>query len=120
MIRGHASNREVVPAFLQSFDADDGRAPCPLRTHTVTAPQALFLMNSNVIEAASMKFGDRLQKLAGKDLKAAVDLGYCTALARSPSAREMEKALKYLDGDPARLRGLAWLLFNLDEFVFVR
>src|SRR5262249_30691927 len=40
MIRGYASNRDVTPAFLQAFDADDGRAPCPLRTHTVTAPQA--------------------------------------------------------------------------------
>src|SRR5262249_18319406 len=41
--RGYSSNRDVTSNFLQSFDVDDGRAPCPLRTQTVTAPQALFL-----------------------------------------------------------------------------
>lgn len=120
MVRGYSSNNEVVPAFLQAFDVDDGRAPCPMRTHTVTAPQSLFLMNSNVIDVASTKFADQLTKLASKDLKAAVDLGYRTALTRPPSDKEMERAVKYLQDDPARLRGLAWLLFNLDEFVFVR
>ncbi len=29
MIRGYATNRDVVPNFLQAFDVDDGRAPCP-------------------------------------------------------------------------------------------
>jgi hypothetical protein len=120
MTRGYASNREATPAFLQAFDAEDGRTPCPLRTHTVTAPQALFLMNSEVIDAACTKFAERLQKVADKDLNAAVNLGYRTALGRPPSAGEMERALKYLDRDPSRLRGFAWLLFNLDEFIFMR
>ena len=111
---------EVMPAFLQAFDADDGRAPCPLRTRTVTAPQALFLMNSKVIDTASTKFAERLKKAAGNDLKAAVTLGYRTAIARPPSPAELDRALIYLDNDPARLPGFAWLLFNLDEFVFVR
>ena len=110
----------MTPGFLQAFDADDGRVPCPLRTHTVTSPQALFLMNSDVIDAASAMFAERLKKSAGSDLKAAVDLGYRTAIARPPSAAETERALRYLDGDPRRLSGLAWILFNLDEFAFVR
>ena len=40
MIRGFSTSRDVTPNFLQSFDVDDGRAPCPVRTQTVTAPQA--------------------------------------------------------------------------------
>ena len=28
--------------------------------------------------------------------------------------------MAYLQGDPGRLKGLAWLLFNLDEFLYVR
>ena len=35
-------------------------------------------------------------------------------------AAEQARALAYLGNDPARLKGLAWLLFNLDEFVYVR
>ena len=38
MIRGFSTSRDVVPNFLQAFDVDDGRMPCPLRTRTVTAP----------------------------------------------------------------------------------
>jgi hypothetical protein len=120
MMRGYANDKEVMPAFLRAFDADDGRTPCPLRTHTITAPQALFLMNSPEINTASTKFADRLKTLAGKDLKATIDLGYRMTLTRSPSKAEMKRAQDYLQDDPDRLRGLAWLLFNLDEFVFVR
>ena len=39
MARGYSSSRDVTPNFLQAFDVD-GRAPCPMRTQTVTAPQA--------------------------------------------------------------------------------
>ena len=62
MIRGYSTSRDVVPAFLQAFDVDDGRAPCPLRTQTVTAPQALFMMNSDVIDKASAQFAERLEE----------------------------------------------------------
>lgn len=120
MIRGFSTSRDVVPNFLQAFDVDDGRLPCPLRTRTVTAPQGLFLMNSDEIEKASAKFAERLQKEAGADLGAAADLGYRIALGRRPSSAEKDEAMTYLRNDPARLKGFAWLLFNLDEFVFVR
>ena len=120
MIRGFSTSRDVVPNFLQSFDVDDGRLPCPQRTRTVTAPQGLFLMNSDEIEKASSLFAERLRKEAGADLGAAVDLGYRIAIGRRPSGGEKDETLTYLQNDPARLKGFAWLLFNLDEFVFVR
>lgn len=120
MIRGYSTSRDVVPTFLQAFDVDDGRAPCPLRTQTVTAPQALFLMNSEVIDRASEKFAERLKKESGSDLRAGIDLGYRITLARHPSAKELERAVTYVGDDPARWKGLAWLLFNLDEFIHVR
>jgi hypothetical protein len=120
LTRGYSTSRDVVPAFLQAFDVDDGRVPCPLRTRTVAAPQGLFLMNSPEIEAASAAFAARVRKEAGADLPAAVDLAYRVAITRPPSAAERSRALAYLDNDPARLKGLAWLLFNLDEFIYVR
>ncbi len=120
MIRGYSTSRDVVPNFLQAFDVDDGRAPCPVRTRTVTAPQGLFLMNSEVIDRAAGKFAERLKRESGADLGAAVDLGYRVAVARPPSERERDAALAYLQGDAGRLKGFAWLLFNLDEFLYVR
>jgi Protein of unknown function (DUF1553)/Protein of unknown function (DUF1549) len=120
MTRGFSTNSEVTPNFLQAFDVDDGRAPCPVRTQTVTAPQALFMMNSDEIESASVKFAERLQKESGGDPKAAVDLGYRLTFGRPPSAVEKDRALSYIENDPARLKGFAWLLYNLDEFIYVR
>jgi Protein of unknown function (DUF1553) len=120
MVRGYSTSRDVVPAFLQAFDVDDGRTPCPLRTRTVTAPQALFLMNSREVDQATGQFAGRLAKESGGDLAVAVDLAYRITLARPPSAAERERALAYLGDDPARLKGLAWLLFNLDEFIYIR
>lgn len=120
MTRGFSTNSEVTPTFLQVFDVDDGRAPCPLRTQTVTAPQGLFLMNSPEIESASAKLAERLRMDGGDDLKGAVDLGYRLTLARPPTAAEADRSLSYIQEDPARLKGFAWLLYNLDEFIYVR
>jgi hypothetical protein len=120
LIRGYSSNRDVMPSFLPVFDVDDGRAPCPMRTQTVTAPQALFLMNSPEIAKACGEVAARLEKESKGDLPSAVDLAYRMTLARPPSESEKSIALNYLENDPARLRQLSWLLFNLDEFIYVK
>ncbi len=85
MIRGYSTSRDVMPNFLQAFDVDDGRAPCPLRTRTVAAPQSLFLMNSDTIAQATAKFAERLKKESRGDLDLAVDLAYRVTLTRPPS-----------------------------------
>ena len=118
--RGFSTSRDVMANFLQSFDVDDGRLPCPIRTQTVTAPQDLFLMNSEEIEKASTKFADRLQKESGGNMDTAVKLAYEISVGRPPSPNEKDEALGYVKDDPARLKGLTWMLFNLDEFIFVR
>jgi Protein of unknown function (DUF1553)/Protein of unknown function (DUF1549) len=118
--RGYHQSMDVMPNFLQAFDVDDGRTPCPERTRTVTAPQSLFLMNDKLVTDAAAKFADRLRKESGGDLDRAIDLGYRVAIARTPSAREKDGALTYLNSDPSQLKGFAWLLFNLDEFSYAR
>jgi Protein of unknown function (DUF1553)/Protein of unknown function (DUF1549) len=120
MVRGYSSQRAIVPHFLQVFDVDDGRVPCPLRTQTVTAPQALFMMNSDAIDKACAQLAERLNKESRGDLTQAVDLGYRITLARPPSPNETAYALAYLGEDPGRLKSFAWLLFNLDEFIYAR
>ena len=120
MIRGYSTSGDVVPAFLQAFDVDDGRTPCPMRTQTVTAPQALFAMNSPQIDRACEKFAARIKSEAGDDLRADVRKAYEVALGREPSQTELDRATSYIDNDPARLKNFAWLLFNLDEFIYVR
>lgn len=119
MTRGFSTSREATPEFLRTFDAEDGRDPCPMRTRTVTAPQALFLMNSPEVERAADALAGRLRADAGNDLPRAVDLAYRLVLSRPPEAKERERSLTYLANDPQRLSRFAWLLFNLDEFIHV-
>jgi len=118
--RGYSPSRNVTPNFLQTFDVDDGREPCPVRTQTVTAPQSLFLMNSPEVEKASIEFANRVRTMAMDDLDEATTLLYRLTLSRPPTEKETRVAKDYLQGDPQRLRHLAWLLFNLDEFLYVR
>ena len=120
MTRGFSSSRDVTPNFLQAFDVDDGRAPCPMRTQTVTAPQSLFLMNSSEIENASAELAARLQAESGGDLSKAIELAYRLTLARPPSQTEKDRAAACVQDDPGRLKQLSWLMFNLDEFIYVR
>ena len=120
MARGYIPSRDVMPNFLLAFDADDGRTPCPLRGQTVTAPQALFMMNNEMVEKESARLAARVLKQSSGNLSLAVNLAYREALGRKPTGTELDQALTYIKSDPARVKGFAWLLFNLDEFVYVR
>ena len=59
-------------------------------------------------------------KDANNDLKSAVQALYRLTVARPPSAAELDRAVAYLENESARLKPFAWLLFNLDEFIYVR
>ena len=120
LIRGYRSSGEVLPDFFKSFDVEDGRSPCLVRGQTVTAPQALFLMNSDFSEKLATLFAQRLRSESDNDLEQGVGLGYELTLGRPPSLAERRAAIDYLQGDPERMKGFAWLLFNLDEFLYVR
>ncbi len=120
MARGYIPSTDVMANFLLSFDVDDGRAPCPVRGQTVAAPQALFSMNDKVIQAETAKLAARMLKETSGDVRSAVNLAYRTTLSRLPTPAELDRALTFVDGNPDRMQGLAWLLFNLDEFIYVK
>jgi hypothetical protein len=120
IVRGYIPSTDVMNNFLTAFDVDDGRTPCPIRTQTVTAPQALFTMNNDLVARESAKLGEVVLKESGGDLRNAVTLAYRLTLGRTPSAAEVDGALSYIGDQQSRIDGLGWLLFNLDEFVYVR
>jgi hypothetical protein len=120
MARGYLSSADMMPGFLTTFDVDDGRVVCPVRGQTITAPQALFTMNNEIVEQASTAMANRVLRDSAGEIGTAVDLQYRFALGRPPSAAERDRALSYVAGDPAKLKGLAWVLLNLDEFIFVK
>jgi hypothetical protein len=120
MVRGYIPSTDVMNNFLTAFDVDDGRTPCPMRTQTVTAPQALFTMNGDLVQQESDKLAAVVLKESSGDLPTAVNVAYQRVLGRKPSASERDYALTYIANDPGRMKELGWLLFNLDEFIYVR
>jgi hypothetical protein len=120
MVRGYIPSTDVMNNFLTSFGVDDGRTPCPIRTQTVTAPQALFTMNGDLVEKESQKLAVLVLKESNGDIRASVNAAWQRALARKPTAAELDYALTYIAQDPERMKELTWLLFNLDEFIYVR
>jgi hypothetical protein len=77
-------------------------------------------MNDSIADEAAGKFAARLAKESNGDLTASIERGYRIALGRPPSPAEKDNALSYIENNPARLKGFAWMLFNLDEFSYVR
>ena len=63
------------------------------------------------------KLADLALKEASGDVHAAVVSAYQRTLGRKPSGAELDYALTYIENDPVRMKELAWLLFNLDEFI---
>jgi Protein of unknown function (DUF1549)/Protein of unknown function (DUF1553) len=120
LVRGYIPSTDVMNNFLTSFDVDDGRTPCAVRTQTVTAPQALFTMNNELVEKESEKLAELVLKEGSGDVHAAVDAAYRRTLGRKPTGSEMDYSLTYIENNPARMKELAWLLFNLDEFIYVK
>ncbi|MGK0186577.1 MAG: hypothetical protein ACI9R3_002360, partial [Verrucomicrobiales bacterium] len=118
--RGFHPQRKALPDFLDAFDAQDGRETCSRREETVTAPQALWLMNDPLANQAAGAFGQRLVTLAQDDLSLRVQLGYRMALGREPDSRELQLALEYMEPHPEDSEKLAWMLINLDEFIYIR
>jgi hypothetical protein len=120
MGRGQHSSMNMMPSSLELFNAEDGQFSCARRVHTVTAPQVLFMLNSELTHGAAKKLAERLRAEAAGDLSSAVDLGYKIALSRTPSAAERDYAMTYLNNNGQRLDGFAWMLLNLSEFMFVK
>ncbi len=108
--------RSVPNPFLDSLDCADPNINTPVRPTTITALQALALLNDLFMVRQSQAFARRLETLEPK-LSNQIDAAYHLALGRPPRPEERTALVEF-----ASKRGLAnacRLLFNTNEFVFV-
>lgn len=108
--------RSVPNPFLECLDSADPNLATPVRNSTLTALQALALMNNPFMVRQAGHFADRL-KAKASDLGTQVDEAYRIAFGRPASAEEREAVAAH-----ARKHGLAAacrVLLNANEFVFV-
>jgi hypothetical protein len=107
--------RSVPDPWMESLDCPDASILTPKRNVTVTALQALAVLNDPFVLRQCEHLAARVASAGG--LKAQVQHAFQLAVQREPSATEVEKLLPF-----ARQHGVASLcrlLFNTSEFMFV-
>jgi hypothetical protein len=75
-----------------------------VRTVSTFAPQALILLNGNLMQKASKQMAIRLLKECGCDVNAQIDRAYELTLARKPSSSEMATGRDFLNTQIELLR----------------
>jgi hypothetical protein len=108
--------RSVPNPFLDCLDCADPNLNTPVRNTTLTALQALALLNDPFVLRQAEYFARRVER--GSDtVEGQVEAAYRLALGRPPRADERAALAGY-----ARKHGMAnacRVLFNANEFVFI-
>src|SRR5262249_51613961 len=83
----HFAVRSVPNPFLESLDCADPNINTPVRNTTLTALQALALLNDPFMVRQAEHFAERLKKISD-DPDKQIDAAYRLALGRLPKAEE--------------------------------
>ncbi len=108
--------RSQPDPFMTTLDCADSSQSTPRRHETLTALQALSLLNNPFNLSMSRHFATRLESESSAS-EARIDRAFYLLTGRAPTVDENAQLGAYADrhGLPALCR----LLFNLSEFVFV-
>jgi hypothetical protein len=108
--------RSVPDPFMETLDCADASAITAKRNETVTALQALALLNNKFMLRMAEHFAERLAKET-PDLPGQIDRAFQLALGRAANSGEQQVLVQY-----AKEHGLAnacRVILNMNEFVFV-
>jgi hypothetical protein len=108
--------RSVPNPFLDCLDGADPNTNTPKRNQTLTALQALAMMNDAFTIQQAGYFAERLQKQS-KDFQKQIDEMFRHALGRLPNKDEKQAFEEYVKAHG--LEKACRLIWNLNEFVFV-
>jgi hypothetical protein len=108
--------RTLPDPFYEALDCPDASQFTPVRAGSVTALQALALLNDRFTVRYAEHFAARLER-ESKDRNAQISRAYERALGRTPSDAEAKRLADFATryGLPSACR----LLFNCNEFLFV-
>ena len=108
--------RNLKYPLFDAFDAPDSNTTCPDRNVSVNAPQALMLLNSDLVLDQARAFAGRVlaESSSRHDLAALVERAYRLALARRPDPTELKRGITFLEEQPALLSARAETARSLD------
>jgi hypothetical protein len=114
--------------MFEVFDMPDTHESCARRNTTITAPQALELLNNDLVLEWSRAMAAKVMNDSGLTPEAEIDRAWKLAYSRLPSAEERASALKFMERQmtildkPSRaaaMTDLCHMLLNSNEFVYV-
>ena len=108
--------RSVPDPFMESLDCPDASLLTPKRNTTLTALQALAMLNDPLMLKQVESFAKRLRDLR-TDLTGQIQQAYGLAVARAPTQQELARLVAYTQEHG--LENFCRLLLNSNEFMFV-
>src|SRR5690606_4856563 len=100
-----------------AFDVPDGGQTCPQRGRSITALQALNLINSQFMRDQARIFAERLEREAGGQRERQVARAFALAFNRLPDQDETLAALELIDAHGVQAFCLAML--NANELIVI-
>ncbi len=110
--------RSAPDPFFESLDCADPSALVDRRNETLTALQALAMLNNKFMVRMAGHFAERVEKSVppGVDWPVKFEKAFRLALGRSPTADERAILVEY--GSKQGLTAVCRLILNMNEFAF--
>ena len=119
---------------FQLFDYADASVTNGNRTTSTVAPQALFMLNGDLVRAAMKALAGRALREGGAESRDQIRFLYMATLARQPRAEEIQQAQSFVEqfrlaaaarGSNAPGLGIGWealcqVLLASNEFIHIR
>ena len=112
------ARRLVRYPMLQSFDTPLAFESCGRRQETVTADQALEMMNGEAAANFARALARRVANDAGQSNEALVERAFRLTLGRAPSGAEMVRSREFLTKQSS-LDDLCLALLSSSEFLYI-
>jgi hypothetical protein len=113
------ARRLVRYPMLQSFDTPLAIESCGRRQETVTADQALELMNGEATANFARALARRVANDAGQSPEALAERAFRLTLGRAPTPAELQRSRDFLTNKVNTLDDLCLSLLSSSEFLYV-
>jgi mono/diheme cytochrome c family protein len=109
--------RSQTQPFMTVLDCADPSMRVDRRNQSISALQALALLNNGLMLVQSREFADRVRREVGDDLTAQIIRAFELALGRRPQQEELAALIQL--GQQHNLENVCRGLLNLNEFVWI-
>jgi hypothetical protein len=90
------AKRNLRYPLFEVFDQPDLHHSCPRRPVTTTAPQALYLLHSELVRQQAAAWADRLLAAHGADVHAIIEAAFRQAFCRAPQQDELSQVAAFM------------------------